>query len=271
MIGAHASRVLKNAAVRLLALGGGFPVRATEADAVRAVLRSLHPRATGHGLVRFGPAGDGGYLVPDDLAGILACFSPGVGAITGFENRCASLGMAVFLADGSVDRPAGLHNSCVFTKKFVGATRGAEFMTMDDWVGDSVPSSSFDLLLQIDTEGAEYETFLSMSDSLLRRFRIIVAEFHQLDQLWNRPFFGLASRALARILQSHTCVHIHPNNCTMPLRKGGLTIPPIMEFTFLRNDRLGATSFSKRFPHALDADNTTGPHIALPDCWFHGE
>ncbi len=62
-----------------------------------------------------------------------------------------------------------------------------------------------ELLLQIDTEGYEYETFLGMSDELARRFRIIAAEFHDLDQLWNRPFFRLASRAFDKILQTHSC------------------------------------------------------------------
>lgn len=37
-------------------------------------------------LIRLGPNGDGGYLVPDDLTGIEACFSPGVCATSEFEN-----------------------------------------------------------------------------------------------------------------------------------------------------------------------------------------
>ena len=107
-------------------------------------------------------------------------------------------------------------------------------MTIDNWVKESSLNNDSELLLQIDIEGYEYEVFLSMSDTLIKRFRVIVAEFHSLDQLWNPPFFKLASRAFDKILQTHACIHIHPNNCCGSLRKGGIEIPRVLEFTFLR-------------------------------------
>jgi hypothetical protein len=36
-------------------------------------------------MIRLGREADGGYLVPDDLSGIVACFSPGVDVIAAFE------------------------------------------------------------------------------------------------------------------------------------------------------------------------------------------
>jgi hypothetical protein len=227
--------------------------------------------STGKELIRLGPKGDGGYLVPDDLEGIEACFSPGVGSLSEFEKQCANRGMKVFLADRSVEKPAESHEQFHFTRKFIGVTTNDDFMTIDDWVALSLPESQADLMLQIDIEGYEYETFLGMSDRLMRRFRIIVAEFHSLDQLWSRPFFRLASRAFEKILQTHTCVHIHPNNYSPPLKKGGLAIPPLAEFTFLRNDRISNPSRAKNFPHPLDVDNTSRPHFPLPKCWYSGK
>ena len=141
-------------------------------------------------------------------------------------------------------------------------------MTVDDWVSSALPKYNSDLLLQIDIEGYEYETFLAMSDILMRRYRIIVAEFHDLDQLWNRSFFKLASRAFEKILQTHICVHIHPNNCSDPLNKGNLSIPPVAEFTFLRKDRIQNPSYVNTCPHPLDFDNTDKRHFPLPACWF---
>ena len=141
-------------------------------------------------------------------------------------------------------------------------------MTMDDWVGSSVPGSQSDLMLQIDIEGYEYETFLGMSDALARRFRIIAAEFHSLDQLWNRPFFRVASRAFDKILQTHACVHIHPNNCAGALDRDGLLIPSAAEFTFLRRDRILDWSYASVFPHPLDENNCNGRPLRLADCWY---
>jgi hypothetical protein len=83
-------------------------------------------------LIRLGPEGDGGYLVPNDLAEIEACFAPGVSVISGFEKDCADIGIKVFLADKSVDHPAESHKLFYFTKKYVGVTTSDDFMTIDD-------------------------------------------------------------------------------------------------------------------------------------------
>ena len=245
-------------------------VQTTDPAAVRTLIGSLSPVATDRSLIRIGPEGDGGYLVPNDLESISACFSPGVSLVSGFERQCADAGMAVFLADASVDAPAESHPRFVFSKKFVGVTTDARFMTMDDWVLQALPESTSDLLLQIDIEGFEYEVFLSMSDSLLRRFRVIVAEFHELEQLWNRPWFSIGSRAFEKILQTHACVHIHPNNCCGSFTMGGIDIPRVMEFTFLRRDRILSSTPAMDFPHPLDRDNTGNPPLPLPPCWVGG-
>ncbi len=240
----------------------------TDRNELLRLLKRLYPLSTNKELIRLGPKGDGGYLVPDDLAGIQACFSPGVSLVSGFEEDCAELGIKVFLADKSVDGPVTGHELFCFTKKFVGATSNDDFMTLDHWVTSSLPEINADLLLQIDIEGFEYEVFLSASEALMQRFRIIVAEFHHLDQLWNKPFFNLAGRAFDKILQTHTCVHIHPNNLCGSLNISGINIPTVMEFTFLRNDRFEHSSYQKNFPHPLDSDNTANSSLTLPKCWY---
>ena len=263
------AKPLKSAVIDLLGVWGVFPTDATGKHRIVELLAKLHPLATAAPLVRLGPRGDGGYLVPDDLGGIEACFSPGVGLISGFEKDCADRGLDVYLADASVEHPGALHERFHFVRKFLGATSGEQFMTLDDWVAGSGVRADSDLMLQIDIEGFEYEVLLAASDPLMRRFRVIVAEFHWLDQFWNEPFFGLAARVFEKILQTHACVHIHPNNSSRLMRKRGLAIPPLAEFTFLRRDRLrGPLRHATQFPHPLDADNTDRPHFALPPCWW---
>jgi Methyltransferase FkbM domain len=261
-------RQLKTTLTKALGLANAFPTRMTAQAALRSLLERLHPISPDRELIRLGPKGDGGYLVPDDLDGISACMSPGVNFESGFEKACADRGMKVFLADKSVDRPAEEHPLFHFSKMFVGAVSNDEFMTLDDWVNTSVSEPDSDLLLQIDIEGYEYEVLLSTSHALMRRFRMIVAEFHQLDQLWSEPFFNLASRAFDKILQTHTCVHTHPNNCCGSIKKAGLEIPRVMEFTFVRNDRISRRTHQTHFPHPLDSDNTANPALPLPSCWY---
>jgi hypothetical protein len=245
----------------------------TSKERVQKLLQTLYPYQTEYKLIRLGPLGDGGYLIPDHLDGIEACFSPGVSSISGFELDCINRNMKVFMADKSVERPNWdmSPDKYDFIKKFIGCTNNAEFITMDQWVSSSGVSEASDLLLQMDIEGAEYYAFLNMSDSLMNRFRIMVVEFHSLHDLWNPHYFNLAQTAFEKILQTHICVHIHPNNCCGVHSIFDIDIPRGAEFTFLRKDCVRSMSFVKQFPHPLDSDNTTNAHIPLPKSWYNND
>ena len=261
-------KTLRAAGVRLAGALGMHAAARTQPAALRALLSALRPLDGGVPLIRVGPDGDGGYLVPDDLDGIRHAFSPGVSNESGFELELARRGMRVFLADYSVDGPAARHPSLVFDKRFVGCLTDERFMTLDDWHTAKLGTDGSDLLLQMDIEGAEYETLLAASPSLLGRFRIMVIEFHRLPQLWNEPFFALAARAFERLLATHAVVHIHPNNCCGSVKSAGLEIPRIAEFTFLRRDRLRSSAHRTTFPHPLDRPNVAKAPLDLPACWY---
>ena len=245
-----------------------FPTNIIDFSMVEALLGKLHPVASGKELIRLGPRGDGGYLIPDDLEGIKACFSPGVSNIAGFEIDCADRGMEVFMADGSVEMPPAFHPRFTFTQQFIGPTTRANFISLQDWVDKSLPDFGADLLLQMDIEGSEYAVLLSVPERLLRRFRIIVIEFHYLDYLFSQPIFAFYFHVFQKLLRHHTCVHIHPNNTCPPLKIGDLEIPQMAEFTFLRSDRILQHTFARNFPHPLDCDNTARASLALPRSLF---
>lgn len=246
-----------------------FLTNITPTQDLKALLQSLYPISCDTPLIRLGPYGDGGYLIPDDLDGIKACFSPGVSSISDFEKACANRGMQVFLADKSVDNPAAEDELFHFIKKFIGSFSNENFMTIDHWVNSSLPNNTDDLILQMDIESFEYETLLSMSEEIMNRFRIMVIEFHSLDQLWNKPFFSIAGRAFQKLLQTHDCVHIHPNNIANTQTVNGVEIITTMELTFLRKDRVKNRQFSSVFPHPLDADNCPNhPAKVLPNDWY---
>jgi hypothetical protein len=259
---------LKAAGVRLAATFGFHASARTQSGEVRALLKSLWPVDPGIELIRIGPNADGGYLVPDDLAGIRHAFSPGVANESGFETDLAERGLDVFLADYSVEGPARRHTRFVFDKRFVGCVTDQRYMTLDDWHAAKLGRDESDLLLQMDIEGAEYETLFAASPALMRKFRIMVIEFHDLPQLWSEPFFKIAARLFAKLLATHTVVHIHPNNCCGSVKSAGIEIPRIAEFTLLRNDRLRSTKPRTTFPHPLDRSNVAKKApLHLPRCW----
>jgi len=155
------STIMINNTERLLNLPGRlpfFPTRMTDPEKVKSLIARLHPVTSAKALIRLGPNGDGGYLIPDDLEGIEACFSPGVCNVAGFELDCAKMGMDVFMADASVDKPPIDHAQFKFQKKFIGSSTQGNFISLEDWVISS-SSKTADLLLQMDIEGYEYEAF----------------------------------------------------------------------------------------------------------------
>ncbi|MES2467132.1 MAG: FkbM family methyltransferase [Verrucomicrobiota bacterium] len=260
--------IMENQTERILNLPGMlpfFPTRMTELGRISSLLHSLHPVSCSKPLIRLGADSDGGYLVPDDLDGIVACFSPGVSDNSGFELSLAERGIPIFLADASVDAPAVKHEKFHFQKKFVGGATHGDFVTLEDWIESCLRGGDGDLLLQMDIEGFEYESILATSGDAIRRFRIIVIEFHFLDRLFSEPCFELYAKVFEKLLLTHRCVHIHPNNVCGTIRVGKFEIPQMAEFTFYGNDRILNADFVSNYPHPLDQDNVPeNPHVILP-------
>ncbi len=154
-------------------------------------------------LIRLGADGDGGYLVPDDLADVAACFSPGVDNRATFESALIERGIPCFLADRSVDGPPFEHAMIDFERKFVGAVDDDGTLTVDRWVAEHAPGNS-DLILQMDIEGAEWMVLLNCSPETLRRFRIIVMEAHDLERLIDKHAFPIIEEPSAGSCRTST-------------------------------------------------------------------
>ena len=262
------NRGMRSALRRMLERDGLSVTHAVEADRLTDLFHSTRPWNTGHALIRIGGEGDGGYLVPDDLEGLHACFSPGVSTVADFEAEMAARGIDCFLADASVDGPPVDNPRFHFEKMFLGPIEGATHIRLPRWVDRCAPPGG-DLLLQMDIEGAEYGVLLDTPAEVLRRFRIIVIEFHELEMLFTRRGFELVNLCLERLLQDFVVVHLHPNNCVPFARKGSVVIPRVMEFTFLRRDRVRAATPALQFPHPLDRPNGADlEDMPLPACWY---
>jgi len=239
-----------------------------ERSSIKGLLEKFAPQSCGRDLVRVGPDFDGGYLIPDDLDGIEALYSPGVSDTLGFDLEIAKCGIPCFLADGTVEPPTNLHPSMNFEKMMIGEGPADTFMSLDSWVTRTAPPRG-DLMLQMDIEGAEYEVLLATPRALLNRFRIIILEIHGID----RYLFGDArtqlDQLMDRLLENHIICHLHPNNVCPPVTILGQSIPPLVELTLLRRDRVGDIAGDKPgYPHPLDAPNDNNmPTREFPPFW----
>lgn len=231
---------------------------------VEDLLLSIWPVQTEHELTRLGAEerADGGYLVPNDLAGVRRVFSPGVSKTVAFEKWFLDQGIPCELIDGSISTSPVEHPLINFQRLWIARKSGAESISLDDWIQECAEPHE-DLLLQMDVEGAEYETLLAAQAETLRRFRIIVIELHELRSVLSRMGRRVFLATLDRLKESHQIVHAHPNNCCPGIRSKQFLWPDTLELTFLRRDRIKSNHGLATLPHPLDRDNTSRGSIQL--------
>ncbi len=244
-------------------------------DEIVRVFEILKPKAAETPLIRIGSDIDGSYLVPDDLDGITACFSPGVNRIKYFEDYLADrYGIASHMCDFTceVDQfttplKPGLQT---FQKKWLDAEPGPDNLSLEDWIRSC--DTGGDLLLQMDIEGAEYRNLIATSPETLARFRMIVLEVHRLGAMLHEPVMRRAiAPCFAKLARDFTAVHVHPNNCCGEFEVPGsdIRIPNTLELTLLRNDRFKPAPGPPALPHPLDISRNQlqRPPLFLAEAW----
>ena len=251
-----------------------IPAKTVSQDKLISLIESLKPRESGGEMIRLGGNNDGGYLVPNDLEDITACYSPGIDKMVEFERDCAKLGMELYLIDGSIKKPEISSVKFHFLKKFIGSVNNKKLTTLESWVKSSKAyDDKSDYILQADIEGHEYEMILSTPSDLLSRFRIMVFEFHWGEMWINKDFFKIVESVMNKILENHVCVHIHPNNHGGYIKHNGIVLPRLLELTFYRKDRFlsqGTIKSIKDFPNKLDQPNVPDKkNVQLSSHWFN--
>jgi hypothetical protein len=110
---------------------------------------------------------------------------------------------------------------------------------------------------------------LSLSERNLRRFRIIVLEFHHVENWCDPAFFDVVEALFRKLLNHFHVVHIHPNNYGGSVEMGGIHAPRVFEMALLRRDRSLPTGFQKVFPHPLDRPcDPNREEVVLPPAWI---
>jgi len=242
----------------------------------------LKPKPSPFRLVRVGGDRDGSYILPDDLSGVEACFSPGVNNFKHFEDQLSrEYRMQCHLCDGSSDLDLfetplipGLQT---FKKKWLAPSSNELSISLEEWIDEMCASPDSDLLLQMDIEGAEYAILESIDHEVLRRFRVLVLEFHGLHRAIYEPsvLFQICIPLFEKISRDYVCVHAHPNNCIPyghPIPGKQACLYELIELTFLRRDRFMLVPQSRyhavNLPHPLDIVNfPSSPLLFLEPEW----
>ena len=262
--------VLNRASLRALVKSVARRATPSSKSSLREALTLLTPWDSGIPLVRVGGDGDGGYLLPDDLSDIASLFSPGVSQTWDFERHVAAQhGITSYMIDGSVDAPADLTSMQHFQRLWLGPKSRGDVISLADWVAAKRADSDGDLLLQMDIEGSEYQVLSKTPLETLKRFRIVVVEFHGLDWMNISPVLKCRILpALRKMAVDFEVVHVHPNNCCGVTMAHGIPVPKVLEVTYLRRDRVRLNNVRAHLPHELDRDCVpTMPSVVLNLGW----
>jgi hypothetical protein len=228
-------------------------------------LNNFQPFITEFPLQRFGGKADGSYLIPVDLDGIDNCISFGCGSDTKFEDDLGNyIGSSFTIFDEIENFPVNFENSkhsfvlgwiAKFRKPKSSAT---PLFTVDSAVRHSSESEFSDAILKIDIEGSEYTALLAADTELLKRVRILIVEFHRVNEITSSSIFCLLLDELVKkLLDTFLVVHFHPNNAVKPFKFGRHKFPSCFEVTFLRKDRARVSEKAiGPYEHPLDVLNS---------------
>jgi hypothetical protein len=237
----------------------------------QALFDMLQPVAlTNCRLERFGETHDGGYLMCANLLGAVeSAYSYG---ISGYDQWGCDISSRLDIPLHQYDcfdttRPACPTGQPVFHAECVGDTpkieRGRSFDTIPNQIARNGDGTKR-IVLKIDVEGAEWDSFAATPDDVLRQIDQLAVEFHWVHDEKHQwlPDEEKYLRVVLRLKEFFHVAHIHYNNFSCV---GGLEPFPAWAYEVLFvSKRLGVAEAGPRPPGLSSLDAPNNPQIA--DC-----
>jgi hypothetical protein len=212
---------------------------------VKALIHPTNSEALA--LKLFGPKHDGSYVLASSLlANTHAAYSYGIGANVGFDLDLANnYDFPIFQYDHTIADTPVKNNKFIFKKEALSSANIIKHLTENGHLDRD------DLLLKIDTEGAEYELFANTDINIFNSFNQIAIEIHNVKDLDPKCITLLTS-----LFTLHKLVHVHGNNYG-PMIDG---LPVTLELTLVRNNLIppGARLSNNSIP-IKDLDTPNNP------------
>jgi hypothetical protein len=216
--------------------------------------------------VRVGLNQDGGYVIVNHLE--YDCFiSCGIGNDIGFELEfCSKYPDVPCIAyDGTINELPKSNTRIQFVKKNIGPVSTESCTNLHD-----VLEKYHNIYLKMDIETFEYRWLQTLSVDHLQRIKQLVIEFHF---PFTEPGFthldaplpiDEKQNVLKKLVETHTLIHLHPNNCCGTTVYNDIIVPNVFECTYVRKDIQLPTRLNQEpLPTSLDRPNLPWPDIYL--------
>lgn len=194
---------------------------------------------------RVGRANDGGYIMLKPFSREKIAYSFGICDDVSWDIDMAENGYQIYQYDHTIDRLPQEHDSFHWHK--LGLTGGEETddkKGLETLLAKNGHTDTTGMLLKMDIEGDEWGVFAGCPRNVLEQFDQIVVEFYNCA-FGNRP---LILRALEKLNDSFAVVHVHANNYRPNNYCGNLTLPDVLEVTYVRRGMCKLVKSRGAFP-----------------------
>ena len=189
-------------------------------------------------VVRIGSVHDGGYVLIDDLS--YPAVSIGIGNNTEFDHGLCVRGSQVFQFDHTIKKPPTCCDKPIFFSLGLAGEVNAnspKVISLGEIVEKCKLQSSNSAILKIDIEGGEWSALSNPNVvDVLRKFRQVVIECHNMQNLFDASFRREVLSTLENLNKIFFVMNYHGNNFLPALHIAGLLIPQTFELTFVNRE-----------------------------------
>lgn len=225
----------------------------------RSLRELLKPQTVqAYQLLRVGRFYDGGYVMVDDFSKDMVAYSFGISEDMSWDVHINEMtGMPVHMYDHTIPCAPAFHKGTVFHKVGLGLYDVDELLSFRTILENTENiDKATALILKMDIEGAEWDVLDTVEESLLKKFRQMVFEFHGLNSN-KRDDKEKILRVLRRLNKDHQIVWIHGNNYTSAVKTKDIVMPDAIELLYVNR---AYYSFENRCSHSfLDLDMPNMP------------
>jgi len=188
--------------------------------------------------IRVGSKNDGGYVLVDDLN--YPVISIGIGFNSEFDHAMCERKVKVYQFDHTINLEAKSCSNTEFHK--IGLTHSrnhncSNLLTLDEITRKCNITENSSAILKVDIEGEEWKVFSDPNVvETLTKFRQIVFEGHNIQNIINEKFRLEIIQALTNLNKDFAVVNYHSNNNLPGIQILGLFLPQTFELTMARRD-----------------------------------
>ena len=201
-------------------------------DEQMCIYHLLCPKeVVGKNRVLAGPDREGGtYIMLDDFEDIKIAYSLGIDKNIDFDKAIADKGIDVYMYDHTIDKLLFENPKFHWKKIGVGGNsdRSNNIQTLLDMMKENGHLNEKSMILKIDVEGAEWNTFKDVPEDVLTQFKYILLEYH----FYNTEA-SVIYNTLKKIHKTHQPYFIHTNYLSPIINFGNNRMVGCIEVSYI--------------------------------------